>query len=229
MTAIFGLVQARMGSTRLPGKVLKPLAGKPLIGHIFDRLKALDLDGIVLSTTQDHTDDELVDYARSHDVDIYRGSRPDDLAERLYGAAASVGASAVLKVNSDCPMIDPALLSELLRVFRADSELDYCSNKITFTYPEGLSAEVIATKALEWCSLNLVTAADRELVANWIKEHTERFKTASVVGPRDLTRYKWSVDTPSDYEEVTAIFEACYPANPLFGLDEILAHVSARE
>jgi spore coat polysaccharide biosynthesis protein SpsF len=229
MTGIFGLVQARMGSTRLPGKVLKPLAGKPLIGHIFDRLKVLDLEGIVLSTTQDRGDDDLADYARSQDINIYRGPRPDDLAERLYGAAASVGAHAVLNVHSDCPMIDPALLSELLRVFRADHELDYCSNKITFTYPEGLSAEVIATRALEWCSLNLVTAADREFVANWIKDHTGIFKVASVVGPRDLTRYKWSVDTPSDYEEVTAIFEACYPADPLFGLNEILAHVSAKE
>src|SRR5690348_15131149 len=129
MTRIFGLVQARMGSTRLPGKVLKPLAGKPLIGHIFDRLKALDLQGIVLSTTQRADDNELAEYALSQGVKVYRGPHPDDLAERLYGAAASVNADAVLKVNSDCPLIDPAVLAELLDVFRADSKLDYCSNK----------------------------------------------------------------------------------------------------
>lgn len=225
MTAIFGLVQARMGSTRLPGKVLKPLAGKPLIGHIFDRLRSVDLAGVVLSTTQRAEDNDLVDYALSQRVKVYRGPHPDDLAERLYGAAASVNARAVLKVNSDCPLIDPAVLSELLGVFRSDRELDYCSNKSVFTYPEGLSAEIITTRALEWCHLNLRMAPDRELVANWIKEHTDIFKVASVVGPRDLTRYKWSVDTPADYEEVAAIFDACYPANPLFGLKEVLAYI----
>jgi spore coat polysaccharide biosynthesis protein SpsF len=227
MTRIFGLVQARMGSTRLPGKVLKPLAGKPLIGHIFDRLKSIDLNGVVLSTTQRPDDDDLVEYALSQGVEVYRGPRPDDLAERLHGAAASVNADAVLKVNSDCPLIDPALLTELLDVFRKDRELDYCSNKGVFTYPEGLSAEIIATRALEWCHLNLHTESDREFVANWIKEHTDNFKVASVVGPRDLTRYKWSVDTPADFEEVAAIFDACYSANPLFGLEEILVSIDA--
>jgi spore coat polysaccharide biosynthesis protein SpsF len=74
----------------------------------------------------------------------------------------------------------------------------------------------------------LVDTVDRELVANWIRDHTDRFSAASVVGPRDLTQYKWSVDTPEDFEEVSAIFDACYPTNPLFGLDEILAHVRGR-
>jgi spore coat polysaccharide biosynthesis protein SpsF len=211
-----------MGSQRLPGKVLLPLAGRPLVGHIFDRLRATQgVDALVLATTVDPRNDPLAAFAEKEGAAVYRGTGEDDIAGRLAGAARLAKADAILKVNGDCPLVDPAILSLLVARFRA-GEIDYVSNKIRWTWPEGMSAEVIATSALAWCDANLVTAEDRELVANHIRDNRSRFRVSSVEGPEDLTRYKWSVDTRSDFDEVAGLFDALYTANPLFGVADIL-------
>lgn len=224
MTRIIGLVQARMGSTRLPGKVMKPLAGKPLIGHIFERLEAVaGLDGMVLATTVDARNDPMVAYAESLGIPVWREPGEDDIVARLAGAARLTKADAVLKVNADCPMVDPAILARLVAVFRADPGLDYVSNKINWTWPEGMSAEIIATGALEYCDANLTEAVDRELVANWVRDHTDRFRRASVEAEQDYytDQPKLSVDTPEDFAEASAIFDALHRPGRIFGFDEI--------
>lgn len=224
---IVGLVQARMGSVRLPQKVMLPLAGRPLIGHIFDRLRRVDnLTGIVLATTADPRNDPLAAFAAEEGALVYRARTEDDIAERLAGAAALVGADAILKVNGDCPLVDPAVLALLVTRFRR-GDVDYASNKIVWTWPEGLSAEVIAASALVWCDANLETAEDREFVANWIRDHRDRFRVASVEGTRDLTRHGLTVDTAEDYALMQRIFDALYPHDPVFGLDAILSHLAS--
>lgn len=229
MPRIIGLAQARMGSSRLPGKVMLPLAGKPLIGHIFDRLAATPgIDGLVLATTADIRNDALVAYAESRGIPVYRETVEDDIVARLAGAARLMRADAVLKVNADCPMVDPAIMARLVQSFRGDSTVDYVSNKIVWTWPEGMSAEVIATAALVWCADNLQADIDRELVANWIRDHTDRFTRRSVEADRDyMSLPKLSVDTPADYAEATRIFAALYPSNALFGFNDILAWLKA--
>jgi spore coat polysaccharide biosynthesis protein SpsF (cytidylyltransferase family) len=224
---IVGLVQARMGSMRLPRKVMLPLAGRPLIGHIFDRLGRVDdLAGLVLATTADPRNDPLVAFAAEEGAIVYRALAEDDIAERLAGAAALAGADAILKVNGDCPLVDPTVLNLLVARFRR-ADVDYVSNKIVWTWPEGLSAEMIAASALFWCDENLKTAEEREFVANWIRDHRDRFRVASVEGPRDLTRHRWTVDTVEDYALMQRIFDALYPHDPLFGLDAVLSHLVA--
>ncbi len=222
---IIGLVQARMGSSRLPGKVLLPLCGRPLVGHILDRLRATPgVDGLVVATTRDSRNDPLEAFAMREGVPVFRATGEDDIAERLHGAAVLSGADAILKVNGDCPLVDPAIMALLVDRFRV-GDVDYVSNKIRWTWPEGLSAEVIATSALEWADRTLATPEDREFTANLIRDDRERFRVASVEGPLDLTRWKWSVDTPEDFREVAAMFDALYPSDPLFGLGAILTHL----
>lgn len=224
MTKVVGLVQARMGSTRLPGKVLADIAGQPLIHHIVDRLLAVDqVEEVVLTTTADARNDPLAEYAERLGLAVQRGPREDDVAERLAAAADLVGADAVLKVNGDCPLVDPHVLGRLVDVFLHGHGLAYVSNKITWSWPEGLSAEVIATSALRWCDEHLRDETDRELVANWIRDHPDRFPQASVVGDRDLTHLHLAVDTADDLEQVRRIFAALHQPDRLFTFEEVLA------
>lgn len=230
MTRVVGLVQARMGSSRLPGKVMLPLAGKPLVGHIFERLRATrGVDDVVLATTADPNNDHMVDYCRSLGAAIWRQEEEDDIAGRLAGAARYTCADAILKVNADCPMIDPAILTQIVAIYRADPSVDYVSNKIVWTWPEGMSAEVIGIRSLEWCAANLRELVDRELVANWIRDHTDRFLRMSVEADADLFTGvpKLSVDTPEDFAVAVRIFDALYVSNPLFGFEDILACLQA--
>ena len=226
---IAGLIQARMGSTRLPGKMMRDLCGKPMVGHIIDRLQAVPgLCGIVLATTTDPRNDEMIAYARARGLSVYRAEGEDDIAERLLGAAQLMRADAILKINGDCPLADPAVLARMVETWRASGDAQYVSNKIVWTYPEGLSAEVIATPALEWCDANLSDATDRELVANWIKNHPDRFKQQSVESGRDLGKLRWTVDTREDFAEVEAIVAKLGGGSRNFGLDEILSAMDDR-
>lgn len=224
MKRIVGLVQARMGSARLPGKVMLPLVGVPLVGHIFDRLAAsAGIDAIVLATTADERNDQLITYSRGRGAHVYREQLENDIAARLLGAARLCNADAILKINADCPMVDPGILEKLVAMYRANQNIDYVSNKIVWTWPEGMSAEIIGVDALEWCATNLTDVADRELVANWIKDHPTRFRSLSLEATCDYNSLypKLSVDTPEDFAVATRIFEALYPANPVFGFDDI--------
>ena len=222
MSGLFGLVQARMGSSRLPGKVLKPLVGKPLVGHIFDRLLAVKhIEGVVLATTIDPRNDPMITYAESRGILVYRAAEENDIAGRLAGAARLTGAEAFLKVNADCPMIDPSIMQLIVDAWRSNSDADYVSNKVVWTWPEGMSAELIGRSAIEYCDKKLKTPEEREFVANWVRDHRELFKVVSVEGPENLTRYKWSVDTPEDFSEAELLFNALYPIDPLFGLEAL--------
>ena len=156
MKNLVGLIQARMGSKRLPGKVMKPLADKPLVGHIYQRLVACSqIKTVVLATTQDPLNNSLVDYCIDLGMKVYRDPNEDDIASRLYNSAKFVNADAVLKVNADCPLIDPQILQQLILGYYSDDSLDYISNKIKWTLPEGYSAEIISYNALKWCASNL--------------------------------------------------------------------------
>jgi len=229
MTRIVGLTQARMGSTRLPGKMMELISGKPMIGHIFERItKVPSLDEQVLATTIDPRNDEMVAYAESLGITVYRETEEDDIAARLCGAAKMMEADAILKINGDCPMIDTGVLEQLIQLFLNKTETDYASNKITWSYPEGLSAEVISTKALCWCDKNLKTDHDRELVANWIRDHVERFKVLSLQHKSDLSHHRWCVDTAEDLDFVRSVFNALYEKHPNFGLNEILDFIQSR-
>lgn len=221
-----GLIQARMGSTRLPGKMMLPIRGKPLVGHLVDRLKRVSgLSNLILATTADPRNDGLVEYAKSRGLLVHRETAENDITARLLGAAEAAEADAILKLNGDCPLADPAVLQILVDRFCAEPGVDYVSNKIVWTYPEGLSGEVIATRALAWCAAHLTDSLERELVANYIRDHRDRFSVRSVTHVRDLSRHRWVVDTPEDFAFVARVFEILAPQGTIFDLDTILRTV----
>lgn len=222
-----GLIQARMGSSRLPGKVMLPLAGRPLIWHIFDRLRrTVGVRAIVLATTRDARNDEMVAYATGLGMRVFRAELENDIAERLAGAVRMTDAQALLKVNGDCPLIDPDILGLIVERFMKNQSADYVSNKVVLRYPLGLSAEVISRRAMLWCDDSLRGAHEREYVADWIKEHPERFRVVSVEGDRNLSHHDWSVDTADGYAFVARIFDTLYRDSESFGLEDVLAYLA---
>ena len=204
------------------------VAGRPLIWHIFDRLKRVpNLQGIILGTTTKSEDDRLVSFAEAEGIAIHREKNSNDIAARLAGAVKQVGATGILKVNGDCPLVDPEILTRLTQRFMEKPEVDYVSNKVVWTYPKGLSAELISARAIDWCNRHLLAPKDRELVADWIRDHSEKFEVVSIQGERNLSDFNWSVDTQNDYTFVCKIFEHLYQPGDIFGLDDVLGFLES--
>jgi spore coat polysaccharide biosynthesis protein SpsF len=222
---IVGWIQARMGSNRLPGKVMKPLKGRPMIWHIGQRVAQVPgTNGIVLATTLDPKNDEMAAWATSEGWHVTRADREDDIAQRMALSVAETNADALLKVNADCPVVDVDILADLLSLYNADPKVDYVSNKHRFTFPLGMSAEIISAKATKWCDTNL-TGEDREFAAKYIMDHPKIFPSRTLENDSDLSHMMLMVDTREDYVEMIDLFDALYDQDNLFGLNYILAHL----
>lgn len=224
---IWGLIQARMGSTRLPGKVMKPLAGHPLIWHVGQRLgRVKGLTGIVLATTTDPRNDPMVAFAETQGWQVVRHSVEDDVAGRLTQALEVTGADAFLKVNGDCPIPEVSVLETLVEAYQNHPELDVVTNKKPLLPPLGLTAELVSKRAILWCERHLVSPEDRELTLKYVLDRPEQFpsldvKPIGIAGlPADLM-----IDTADDYAAMSALFDVLYPKNPMFGLADICAHL----
>ena len=224
---ISGLVQARMGSKRLPGKVMLEIQGKPLIGHIFDRLKSINsLKNIILATTKDPKNNELKNYALQQNIKVYQHDIENDIVGRLYNSMKLTKADAILKINADCPIVDPKLLEEGLNIFyRKKSSYDLLTNKISKKFPDGYSYEILSQKVIKWCHENLVNLEDRELVVMWIIKNKNRFKNIYSVSThlnyKKLNLPNLCVDTQKDFILISKIFNKLYKKNRLFGIDEV--------
>ena len=216
---IVAISQARMTSTRLPGKVLMPAAGRPLLAHHLDRLsRTPGLDAVVLATTVNATDDPVVACAESLGIQVFRGDEQDVLG-RFAGAAALARADLVVRVTADCPLIDPALVGRLITAFRDDPSLDYLSINSS-RYPRGLDAEIFPRRLLDEAAANAADPAEREHVTPYIYRRPERFRLGTALvpaGPVEPPDQRWCVDEPADYELVRRILEALLPSNPAFG------------
>jgi spore coat polysaccharide biosynthesis protein SpsF len=214
-----------MGSTRLPGKVMIPIEGKPLILHVIDRLlPAHNVDLIILATTTNARDDPLVKLVEGYHakVKVFRGSE-ENVLERYYGAATKYHASTIVRITSDCPFADYHLVDELIGLFSKGS-FDYLSNVLgDRTYPRGLDAEVLSIATLRTILSKELTDADREHVTWYVKKHPEEFKTQSVQNNTDLSHLRWTVDEPDDLTMVREVYRRLYPKNPLFSTEDILA------
>lgn len=217
--SVYGVIQARMASARLPGKVMMPLAGIPLFLHIHDRLSRVKgIDGVILATTTDPANDDMVALARDNGMTVVRWSDEDDIVGRLCRACEVTGADALLKVNADCPLVDPDIMQALLDRFLAVGTADFASNKIEPTYPLGYSIELVSARALNWCNQNLAGAEERELVIKWIMDRPGQFEAISLKGAADYSALDLTVDTAADFEEVSEIFNRLYVPGEAFGL-----------
>jgi spore coat polysaccharide biosynthesis protein SpsF len=208
VTRTVGIVQARTGSTRLPGKVLLPLLGEPLLTRVMRRAsRATALDAVVLATTIDPADDALVDLAVREDWPITRGSE-GDLLDRYVTAAREHDADVVVRITSDCPLVDPWVIDETVAAFRGGA-WDYASSALEpRTYPRGLDVEVIAREALERAWREDGNPAWREHVTPYLYRHPESFRLLRVTAPGDFSAHRWCVDVPEDLELVRRIYGA---------------------
>ncbi|MGY6216722.1 cytidylyltransferase domain-containing protein [Methylolobus aquaticus] len=229
------VVQARMTSTRLPGKVLMELGGQPLLLRMLERLQRVRTPHcIVVATTTDAEDDPIERLCFRHGIAVYRG-HPTDLLDRHYRAAQALGGGAVAKIPSDCPLIDPVIVDRVLARF-AQRDCDYASNLHPATYPDGNDVEVMGFEALQaaWHEADL--PMEREHTTPFIWERPERFRLANLVWqdaqgramPDRSMSHRWTVDYPEDYRLVSAVFDELYPVNPLFGPSEIVALLDRR-
>jgi spore coat polysaccharide biosynthesis protein SpsF len=202
---VVAIVQARMGSTRLPGKVLLDLGGQTVLARVLRRLgRATLLERVIVATTTSPLDDEIVDECTRSQVDCFRGSEPDVL-DRYYNAANTARADAVMRITADCPLIDPELVDETIRRFQ-NAQADYASNAIQCTYPRGLDVEVFSVAALKVAWQNAPKAYEREHVTPYLYEHPEIFRLVSVVGTADYSQYRWTLDTVEDLQLLRAIY-----------------------
>jgi spore coat polysaccharide biosynthesis protein SpsF len=220
---IVATIEARMTSSRLPGKVLRPVLGRPLLAHMIERLRRVwQLDRIVVATTTNTTDDPIAALARELGAGCFRGSE-DDVLARVLGAARAAQADLIVETTGDCPLMDPAVVDQVIATFKANA-VDYCANVLQPTYPRGMDVQVFPTEILAQVDSLTSDPADREHVSLYIYEHPERFRllnVASGLRPEDA-EHRLTVDTPDDLELVRQIFERLYPTDRTFGLPEIL-------
>jgi spore coat polysaccharide biosynthesis protein SpsF len=217
------ITQARINSTRLPGKVLMPIAGKPMLRWHLDRLKrARRIDHIVVATTEEPAADAIVEIARQAGVMAFRGSEQDVLA-RFAGAAAFAGAATVVRVTSDCPVIDPALIDRVIALYESAGEECHYASLDVGTFPRGLDCEVFSRQALDEAHREAVAQEDREHVTVFIRRHVERYAARFLsTAPSDQI-YRWTVDTPADFDLVRRIIENFAPADIDFSWTDIAA------
>lgn len=217
------IVQARMTSTRLPGKVLKKVLGKSLLEYQVERLRRVKYaDEIVIATTINETDQPIVDLCRHLSVPCFRGSEQDVLA-RYHGAAREHQAETTVRITSDCPLIDPQVIDRVIQFYLEHRPAyDYVSNSLERTYPRGMDTEVFSIKALNEAFAEATEQSDREHVTPFIHRQPDRYQLANVAHTENQSHHRWTVDTPEDFELVKNIINALYPANPLFNLQDCL-------
>ncbi len=205
MGNVVGIVQARMGSSRLPGKVLMDIAGQPMLWHVVTRARrAVTIDDIVVATSTASADDVLVDYCTRYDITSFRGSE-DDVLDRYYQAAKSLGATTVIRITADCPLLDPAVIDQIVSYFPSGS-YDYVCNTNPPTFPDGLDTEVFSFQALETAWQQARWQSEREHVTPYIRNHPEMFHLGNVTNSEDLSNLRWTVDEREDLAFVRGVY-----------------------
>lgn len=215
------IIQARMGSSRLPGKVLMDIAGKPMLWHVVNRVKhAKKLDDVVVATTTLKEDKKILDWASSIGIKSYAGSEKDVL-DRYYQAAKKYEADIVVRITADCPLIDPKVIDEIVGFF-LNNDFDYASNTIKPTYPDGLDTEVFSFNSLQKAWEEAKLASEREHVTPYIKKNDNLFKTKNFENNVDFSDMRWTVDEKCDLEFIREIYGRLYKNNRIFFMEDVV-------
>lgn len=215
------IMQARTTSTRLPRKVLLRLFEKTVVEHIITRVQAAKLvDGVCVATTTNTTDDEVATIAQACGASVYRGSE-NDVLDRFYQAAQQEQADVVIRITADDPFKDPAVIDQIVQTFEW-SGLDYVSNTLRPTYPEGIDVEVFSMKALVRAWQEATIPSEHEHVTPYIWKHPDRFQIRNVEYRENLSKMRWTLDKPEDWVFIQQVYDALYPKKPLFLMEDIL-------
>lgn len=221
---IVAIIQARMGSSRLPGKVLKKVMGKTLLEYQLERVRRSTLiDEIIIATSEKEQDNVIVELGEKFGVKIYRGSE-NDVLSRYYEAAVQCKADIVVRLTSDCPLIDSAVIDEVIGLYlERSTEIDYASNTLERTFPRGLDTEVFSIEALQKAHNQALLERDREHVTSYIYTNQSEFQLDNVTCEPNFGSHRWTVDTQEDFELIKRVLEFLYPSNPTFNMQDVIA------
>lgn len=219
------LVQARMSSQRLPGKVVLPFAGEPAIVRMMERVaRCHEAQHQLVVTSTHQTDDTLAHLCAARGCEVFRGSLEDVLGR--FAEACPADVDVVVRLTGDCPLVDPGLVDAHVRAFRqAGPGLDYLSNAVERTFPDGLDVEVFTRAALEEAARAATEPRDREHVTPWIIRNTRRGAFTQAI---DLAALRWTLDTEDDYTNISAVYEALWPSRPDFDRFDVYRLLVAR-
>lgn len=218
------IVQARIGSTRLPGKVMMSVLGRPLLSFLLERLYHCKMaQTIMVATSTNPLDHSIVGFCEDQNVACFAGSE-ENVLERYVHAARACGADVIVRVTADCPLLDPSIVDRVIDTFISEfPHYDYVSNVVHRSFARGMDVEVFSTSCLERIYKSADKEAEKEHVTLHILHHPEQYHIGSVTAERDSSQYRLTVDTEEDYKLVKLILEELYPTHPAFTLHDIIA------
>jgi spore coat polysaccharide biosynthesis protein SpsF len=218
---VLAILQARMSSSRLPGKVLLQVCGKPLLAHQIERvLRAAAVSRLIVATSTDPSDEPIRELCARIGVQVHSGSLHDVL-DRFVQAARPFKPEWVVRLTGDCPLADPAVVDRVIRT-AAQGGYDYVSSALHPTFPDGLDAECLRFEVLEAAAMEARLPSEREHVTAFVYSRPERFRLGEVRNGLDLSALRWTVDEAADFVFVSQVFERLYAQNPRFSMDDIL-------
>lgn len=210
-----------MSSTRLPGKVMREVLGKPLLGYLLERVKRVrNADEVVVATTVEPEDQQIAEYCQSLGVRVFRGSK-EDVLDRYLKAAIASAADVVVRVTGDCPLIDPLVIEQVIGQF-LEGGSDYVGNTLKLTFPRGMDTEVFSLRTLEKAAEAACEEREREHVTYFIYKHPELFKLKNVPYSKNVSQLRLTVDTADDFQLIKTVFEMLYQEKPHFSLEDLL-------
>ncbi|NLX06410.1 MAG: NTP transferase domain-containing protein [Phycisphaerae bacterium] len=222
------IAQARFGSSRLPGKVLYPIAGRPMLAHVIDRLRAVRrADLVVVATSYNPVDDIVADWAKVLETQVFRGSE-EDVLSRYVAASKHYKADLVVRVCCDAPLIDPVVIDRAIEQYLEHRDsVDYVSNMMTRTFPRGQSVEVIRPLVLEELDIRAADPHQREHVTPYLLENPTHFRVSEYLNSIDLSGMNWTVDTRDDLLFVREVYNRLYKPGKIFGMSDVLRLLEA--
>jgi spore coat polysaccharide biosynthesis protein SpsF len=222
---IVAIIQARMGSSRLPGKVLLTLVDQPVLQWVYERAARIPrVDEAIVATTTSAADDPVAGWCAHHEIGVFRGSE-DDVLGRYLSCAVAHEADAVVRITADCPLLDPEVSGRVLTAFLDAPGCEFANNTDPWTFPDGLDTEVISTRALEVSARETTDPADREHVTLFVRRDPERFATVAVRSDRDLSAHRWTLDRLDDFTYIAGVAQRLRDRGLTGSMDEILALV----
>lgn len=218
---IYAIIQARLGSSRLPGKVMMDIQGKPVLWHVYNRISHSKLiDKVIIATSKSEQDKKIVSFCKLSNIDFFMGSE-DDVLTRYYETAKNKGIGVkdcIVRITADCPLHDANVVDKVIKVYLA-GDYDYVTNTFEYTYPDGLDVEVFSFNVLQEAWENAKLLSEREHVTPYIRKN-HKYKKFNVVSDKKYPVYRLTLDYKGDYEFIKKIYEGIGKVN--FNLDEIV-------
>jgi len=219
------IIQARMGSTRLPRKVMLNILGKPVLWHVVNRVsKARLIDGLIVATTVKLEDDIIAEFCKSNGVLVFRGSE-NDVLDRYYQCAKEYNIKDIVRITADCPLHDPNVIDMVIKEYLG-GDCDYACNTIKYTFPDGFDVEIFSFTALEDAWKNAKLTSEREHVTPYIRKN-EKFRKKNVFSNKKYPLYRCSLDHPEDYEFIKRIYEGI--GKEMFYIDDVINYLRKQQ